>query len=75
MADKMKTLLKRFRMKLDFYEGQVYCLRGLRLPKTLDLRRTPIAKKCRHVDNHVNFSFMLEVFHHIILDCSIHLAH
>ena len=43
-----------------------YCIQvGVlrRLPKKLDLQRTPLQKKCRHVGIHVIFSSMYYVLH------------
>ena len=44
---------------------------ALRLPKKLDLRRTPPSRKCRHVGNHVSFSYMYKVLHQMTLGCNV----
>ena len=37
------------------FGGQVSCPRAWGCPRNLTLRTTPMTKKCRHDDNHVNF--------------------
>ena len=44
--------------------------KALRLPKKLDLRRTPLLKRVRHVGIHVIFSSMYNVLHQWTLDRS-----
>ena len=58
--------------KLEFSRGQVSCLwLNLRLPKKLDLRRTPLLKSVRHIGIHVIFSSMYNVLHQRTLGRSV----
>ena len=48
-----------------------YLSEALRLPKKLDLQRTPLQKKCRHVGNHVIFPSIYKVLHQRTLGCGL----
>ena len=42
-------------IQVGVLRSQSFLYEALRLPKKLDLRRTPLQKKCYHVGNHVIF--------------------
>ena len=49
----------------------IFLSEALRLPKEIDLRRTPLLKSIRQVGIHVIFSFMYKVLHQMTLGRSV----
>jgi hypothetical protein len=59
MVDKMEKKNNNTKMsQLGVLRRSTFKFKGWRLAKRLDLRRTPLIKKCCHVDIHLMFSSM-----------------
>ena len=57
-------------IQVGVLRGSSFLSKALRLPKKLDLRRSPLLKSVRHDGIHVIFSSMNKVLHQRTLGCS-----
>ena len=63
MPEKMNKQWKYY-IQVGFLRRSSFLSKASRLPKKLDLRRTPFLESVRHVGIHVIFSSMYNVLHH-----------